>query len=104
MERTLGRSCLILALLGLLIAVTLLVSPGARADTATAAASTMQLRGDVDGSPATSEQAEKTEWCEHDDPPRPLKQELAFLLAEYAQMKGKNFRASRDINTAKSKD
>jgi hypothetical protein len=105
MERTLGRSCLILALLGLLIAVTLLVSPSARADIGTAAVQTMQLQGNPDGDsiPATSEQAEKTEWCEQDDQPRLLKHELAFLLAEYAQAKGKNFRASHDVNTAKSK-
>ena len=46
-----------------------------------------------------------TERCEQDDPPGPLKQELAFLLAEYPQLtEGKNFIASYDGIATKSKD
>jgi hypothetical protein len=107
MEGTLGRTCLILALLGALLAVTLSVNPGARADGA-AQAGTMQLQGNVEADEDSEipEDAEKvTERCELGDPPRPIKQELAFLLAEYPQMtEGKNFMASYDGIATKSQD
>jgi hypothetical protein len=110
MEGTLGRTCLILALLGALLAVTLSVNPGARADGATVAAQagTMQLQGnaEADEDSEIPEDADKvTERCELGDPPCPLKQEFAFLLAEYPQMtEGKNFMASYDAIATKSKD
>ena len=107
MEGTLGRTCLILALLGTLLAVTLSVNPGARADGA-AQAGTMQLHGNLeaDEDSETPEEDEKvTGRCELNDPPRPLKQELAFLLADYPQLtEGKNFMASYDGIAIKSKD
>ncbi|HZO47527.1 MAG TPA: hypothetical protein VFB68_16640 [Xanthobacteraceae bacterium] len=107
MEGTLGRSCLILALLSALLAVTLAVNPGARADGAAVAtqAATMQLQGNADtdetGIPEHAKNA--IERCDQDDLPRPLKQELAFLLAEYPQVtESKNFMVSYD--GTKSKD
>jgi hypothetical protein len=43
--------------------------------------------------------------CELGDPPRSIKQELAFLLAEYPQRtEGKNFMTSYDDIPTKSKD
>ena len=108
MEGTLGRTCLILALLGALLAVTLSVNPGARADDApmAAQAGTMQLQGNADADEGRDNAAKMMERCEQDDPSRPLKQELAFLLAEYgAQLtEGKNFMASYDGIAGKSKD
>ena len=94
MEGTLGRTCLILALLGALLAVTLSVNPGARAD------------GAAQTETGIPQDAEKmTERCEQDDPLRPLKQELAFLLAEYPHLsEGKNFMASYDGVATKSRD
>ena len=60
MEGTLGRTCLILALLGLLLAVTLSVNPGARADGATVAAQavTMQLQGNAEADENPRERGE----------------------------------------------
>ena len=107
MEGTLGRTCLILALLGALLAVTLSVNPGARADGAPVAAQagTMQLQGNAEADENPEDAEKMTGRCEQDDPPRPLKQELAFLLAEYPQpVEGKNFMASYDSIASKSKD
>jgi hypothetical protein len=107
MEGTLGRSCLILALLGLLLAVTLAVNPGARADGAAVQTGTMQLQGnaEADGTGIPDDAVKVTERCEQDDPPRPLEQELAFLLVEYPQLtQSKNFMASYDGVATKSKD
>ena len=107
MEGTLGRTCLILALLGVLLAVAQAVNPSARADGAAVQTGTMQLQSSAEpGGTGIPESAEKTmERCEQDDPPRPLKQELAFLLAEYPQpTEGKNFMASHDGIATKSKD
>jgi hypothetical protein len=108
MEGTLGRTCLILALLGALLAVTLSVNPGARADGATVAqAGTIQLQGnaEADEDSEIPEDAEKvTKRCELGDRPRSIKQELAFLLAEYPQRaEGKNL-ASYDGIATKSND
>jgi hypothetical protein len=108
MEGTLGRTCLILALLGLLLAVAQAVNPSARADGAAVQTGTIQLQGGAEtgeGSEIPEEKDKLTERCERDDPPRPLKQELAFLLADYPQLtEGKNFMASYDGITTKSKD
>jgi hypothetical protein len=107
MEGTLGRTCLILALLGALLAVTLSVNPGARADGATQAG-TMQLQGNAEAdedSEIPEEEEKVTGRCELGDPPRSIKQELAFLLAEYPQRtEGKNFMASYDGIATKPKD
>jgi hypothetical protein len=109
MEGTLDRTCLILALLGLLLAVSQSVNPGARANGATVAAqaAAMQLQGnpEADESAPIPDEAEKVmERCEQDDPPRPLKHELAFLLADYPQLaEGKNRMTAHDVAT-KSKD
>ena len=108
MEGILGRACLILTLLGVLLVVTLSVNPGARADSASAQARTMQLQGSTTGEENAEIRGEPfraTERCERDDPPRPLKQELAFLLAGDPQLTdGKNFVASYDATATKSKD
>jgi hypothetical protein len=107
MEGTLGRTCLILALLGVLLAVTLSVNPGARADGApvSAHAGTMQLQGNAEDDESSEDAEKTTEQCEQDDPRRPLKQELAFLLADYPQLtESKDFRASYDGTATKSKD
>ena len=106
-NRTLGRTCLILALLGVLLAVTLSVNPGARADGAPVAAQagTMQLQGNAEADESPEGATKTMERCEQDDRSRPLKQELAFLLAEYPQLtEGKNFMASHDGIASKSKD
>jgi hypothetical protein len=107
MEGTLGRSCLILALLGLLLAVTLAVNPGARADGVAVQTGTMQLQGnaEADGTGIPDDAVKVPERCEQDDPPRPLKQELAFFLADDPQLtESKNFMASHDGTATKSKD
>ena len=107
MEGILGRTCLILTLLGALLVVTLLVNPGARADGAAMQAGTMQLQGDAEedeDSEIPEEEFRVTERCELDDP-RARKQELAFLLADYPPLtEGKNFIASYDGIATKSKD
>ena len=102
MEGTLGRTCLVLALLGALLAVTLSVNPGARAEGAAAAhAGTMPSHG----APEAEENEKVTGLCELEDPPRPLKQELAFLLADDPELTDrKNFIASLDGIATKSKD
>ena len=90
MEGTLGRTCLILALLGALLAVTLSVNPGARADGATVAASgndavARQRRGGRRLRAARRRSgASRTT--------RPLKQELAFLWLIPQPTENKNFR------------
>jgi hypothetical protein len=110
MEGTLGRTCLILALLGALLAVTLSVNPGARADDAAVApqAETMQPQGDAEADEDSElpEEAEKvTGRCALDDPPRPFKHGLAFLLADYPQLaEGKNLMPAYDGTVTKSKD
>jgi hypothetical protein len=107
MEGTLGRTCLILALLGVLLAVTLSVNPGARADGApvSAHAGTMQLQGNAEDDESSEDAEKTTDRCEQDDPPRMFKQELAFLLADYPQLtESKNFMASYESIANKSKD
>ena len=91
MERTLGRTCLILALLGVLLAVTLSVNPGARADGAPVAAQagTMQLQGNAEADAGPEDAEKRMERCELGDPSRPLKQELAFLLAAIRAIDGR---------------
>ena len=94
MEQNLGRTCLILALLGLLLAVAFSVGPNVRPGGTVVAAHVATLQGGAAADDDVSEDDQKVERREPDEPQRPLKQGIAFLLAEYAQPpEAKNFTA-----------
>ena len=110
MNTTLGRTCLILGLLGLSLAAALSVDLKARQDGVTVQAqmaSTMLLQGGAEDEASAVPDVDandKLASCSEHDCPTP-KQEFAFVLSEDRQpLESKQFVALGDETRPKSKE